>query len=66
MKVWFLSPEDVIVSKLRRAREKDTDDIRNVMTVQHDRLDWAYTESWCTRHDTSGLMEQVRRSVPDV
>jgi len=38
-KVWLLSPEDVIISKLRWARNKDADDIRNVMAVQRDRLD---------------------------
>ncbi len=65
-KVWLLSAEDVIVSKLRWARNKDIDDIRNVMTVQRQRLDWTYIESWCTRHGTTGMMEQVRRSVPEV
>jgi predicted nucleotidyltransferase len=44
-KVWLLSAEDVIISKLRWARNKDIDDIRNVMTVQRERLDWTYIDS---------------------
>jgi hypothetical protein len=65
-KIWMLSPEDVIVSKLRWARNKDEDDVRNVMTVQFGKLDWAYIESWCRRHGTLALMEEIRRSVPEI
>jgi predicted nucleotidyltransferase len=65
-KVWLLSPEDVIVSKLRWARGKDEDDIRNVITVQGARLDWRYVETWCKRHDTLALLEKIRQSVPTI
>ena len=64
--VWLLSPEDVIVSKLRWARHKDEDDIRNVMTVQRGRLDWSYIENWCRQHGTLALMEEIRSSVPEI
>lgn len=64
--VWLLSAEDVIVSKLRWARHKDEEDIFNVMSVQRERLDWAYIESWCNRHGTLALMEKLRRSVPEI
>ena len=65
-KIWLLSPEDVVVSKLRWARNKDVDDVRNVMSVQRDKLDWPYIEFWCRRHETIGLMEEIRRSVPEI
>lgn len=65
-KVWLLSPEDVIVSKLRWARGKDEDDIRNVMTVQGEKLDWNYVESWCQRHSTLASLQKIRRSVPKI
>lgn len=65
-KIWLLSPEDVIVSKLRWARNKDEDDIRNVMTVQGSNLDWNYIENWCRKHGTLALMDKIRRSVPEI
>jgi hypothetical protein len=52
--------------KLRWFRRKDRDDIRNVMAVQHGRLDWPYIESWCQRHGTLALMDEIRRSVPEI
>lgn len=58
--------EDVVVMKLRWFRKKDRDDIRNVMTVQRGKLDWNYIETWCKRHGTLALMEEIRRSVPDI
>lgn len=65
-KVWLLSPEDAIISKLRWARTKDEDDVRGVMSVQRGKLDWPYIEQWCRQHGTLALMEEIRRSVPEV
>ncbi len=65
-KTWVPTAEDVIVMKLRWFRRKDRDDIRNVMAVQHGRLDWPYIESWCQRHGTLALMDEIRRSVPEI
>lgn len=65
---WVASPEDVIVTKLRWSRQgrrtKDTDDARNVLAVQADRLDWDYIHRWCDVHGTRGLLEEVRASIP--
>ena len=59
--------EDVIVTKLRWShagnRSKDMDDVRNVISVQGDRIDWAYVNSWCDRHGTRELLEQTRDSL---
>ena len=42
--VWMPTPEDVIVTKLHWAllanRSKDQDDVRDVIAVQGDRIDW--------------------------
>jgi hypothetical protein len=65
-KVWLLSAEDSIVSKLRWSRGKDEDDVRNIITVQASKLDWPYIEKWCKEHGTLALLEKIRRSVPDV
>lgn len=64
--VWLLSAEDSIISKLRWAREKDRPDIRNVMTVQGDKLDWNYIEKWCREHGTTRLMNEIRGSAPSI
>jgi hypothetical protein len=61
-----LTAEDVIVTKLRWAlhgqRQKDKDDVRNVIAVQRDRLDWPYVENWCRQHGTMDLLLQARGS----
>jgi hypothetical protein len=62
--IWLPSAEDVVVTKLRWARGKDKDDVRDVMAVQRDKLDWAYIEQWCGQHGTLALLEEVRRSLP--
>jgi hypothetical protein len=65
-KFWFPSPEDVIITKLRWARSKDKDDVRNVISVQRGKLDWPYIEKWCKEHGTIALLQEIRRSVPDI
>lgn len=64
--VWLLCAEDVIISKLRWARSKDEDDVKNVMTVQNQKLDWNYIENWCRKHGTIAVMEKIRRSIPEI
>jgi hypothetical protein len=63
-RIWLPSPEDVVVTKLRWARGRDKDDVRDVMAVQQDKLDWAYIEQWCRQHGTLALMGEIRRSIP--
>ena len=67
--VWLPTPEDVVIAKLRWSklgkRTKDTDDARNVIAVQANRLDWEYIHRWCDEHGTRELLEQVRASIPD-
>lgn len=62
------TPEDVIITKLRwssrTAGEKDIHDVRGVVAVQQDRLDWPYVESWCDRDGTRQRLDQIRRSIP--
>ena len=64
--VWLLSAEDSIISKLRWSRGKDEDDIRNIISIQASRLDWTYIEKLCNEHGTLALLQQIRRSVPDI
>ena len=63
-RLWLPTPEDVVVMKIRWGRGRDKDDIRAVMGVQGDKLDWGYIEGWCDRHGTRALLEEIRRTVP--
>jgi hypothetical protein len=59
-KVWVISPEDLIISKLdwwQRGSGKSEDDVRAVMHGQWDRLDWSYIESWVTK---MGLQRELK------
>ncbi|HEV3261003.1 MAG TPA: hypothetical protein VG013_29400 [Gemmataceae bacterium] len=61
--------EDVIVTKLRWAlgqRSKDREDVRDVIAVQGDRIDWDYVNSWCDRHGTRAVLEEIRSSIPPI
>jgi hypothetical protein len=66
--LWLPTPEDVIITKLRWSKQgkrtKDTEDVKNVIAVQGDALDWAYIHRWCDQHGTRELLERVRRSLP--
>jgi hypothetical protein len=59
--------EDVIITKLRWShagrRRKDLDDARDVIAVQGNWIDWDYVNSWCDRHETRELLDEVRRSL---
>ena len=64
--VFLPTAEDVIVAKLRWARSKDIDDVRDVIAVQGDAIDWAYVYSWCDRHGTRPLLDEIRASIPPI
>lgn len=65
--VFVATAEDTIVTKLRWARlpgrEKDVDDVRSVIAVQADGLDWPYVQTWCAQHGTLTLLESIRESA---
>lgn len=65
--VFLPTVEDVIITKLRWShsgrRQKDVDDVANVIAVQGDRIDWGYVNPWCDRHGTRELLDSVRRSL---
>ena len=60
---WVLSPEDVVITKLHwlllADRKKDYIDVQNVIAVRGGALDWSYVESWCDRHGSRKLLEQI-------
>lgn len=60
--------EDVIITKLRWAlharRSKDREDVRDVIAVQGRKIDWPYVYTWCDRHGTRALLDEIRASIP--
>ena len=63
-RVSIASPEDVIIQKLRWARRKDREDVRGILALQSDTLDFSYIEGWCERHGSRVLLDQLRQSLP--
>ncbi len=66
--VWLPTPEDVVIWKLRWSKDggrtKDFEDVRSVLAVQGDTLDWPHIHRWCDTHGTRELLEQARASLP--
>lgn len=56
--------EDLVIQKLRWARNKDLDDARNILAVQAEAIDFAYLELWCGHHGTLERLREVRASIP--
>jgi hypothetical protein len=68
--VWLPTVEDVIVTKLQwgllGGRSKDRDDVRALIAIQGDRIDWDYVHGWCEQHGTRALLDEIRRSIPPI
>lgn len=66
--IFLPTAEDVVVTKLRwlhlGKRNKDHDDVRNVIAVQGDQLDWDYIHHWCDLHGSRERLDEIRRSIP--
>lgn len=64
---WILTAEDVLVTKLnwllRANRQKDLQDIRNVIAVQGDAINWPYVERWCDQHGSLELLNKIRADL---
>lgn len=64
--VWIPKAEDVVIQKLRWARDKDRADARDVIAVQGSALDSAYIEDWCRRLNILDRYQAVIAEVPEV
>jgi hypothetical protein len=68
--VWIPTVEDVIVTKLQWGllvgRSTDRHDIRDLIAIQGDRIDWDYVHRWCEQHGTRALLDEIRRSIPPI
>jgi len=67
--LYFVSPEDLIVIKLRwfhadRRRTKDVDDVRGVLAVQQGKVDLGVIRERCDRYGVRDELEEIIRSLP--
>ena len=64
IQVWVPTVEDVIVTKTRWSllgdRLKFISDIRGVIVVQGDQIDWGYVQRWCKQHGSLDLLDEIR------
>lgn len=66
-RVAILTAEDVIITKLRWARVKDLEDVKDVIAVQEpNALDWNYIHHWTALHDTRAKLDELRASIPKI
>lgn len=66
-KAYFVSPEDLILSKLLWVKENDSDkqkeDIKSVFERQKQKLDLGYIKGWAERHETADILENLIKEV---
>jgi len=64
---WFISPEDVIISKLAAYQKTGSDkhlrDARGVMLVQYDGLDWDALRGYAVGAGVIDLLEELIRTI---
>lgn len=61
------TPEDVIITKLRWLRNKDREDIKDILAyLRPETLDWNYLNRWTDLHNTRAKLEQILASVPKI
>jgi hypothetical protein len=63
---WIPTAEDMVIQKVRWNRDKDRDDVKNIIGVQGDALDWPYIERWCEAHGTRTRLAELRAAIPPV
>ena len=62
------TPEDTIITKLRWAaiadRLKDRDDVRTIIGVRGETLDWDYINQWADKHGTREILDSIQKTIP--
>lgn len=66
---WMLAPEDTILAKLEwmhgAPSERQESDIRGILAIQGDALDFAYLDEWAQRLGVSDRWRQIRSDAGD-
>lgn len=65
-KIYFLSPDDLILSKLLRYKEtgstRQLEDVESILTIQK-KLDWRYMTKWAGAQNTLQTLEKLRKKI---
>lgn len=63
--IYFVSPEDLVLSKLLWFREgesaKQREDVESILKMQEN-LDWNYLKKWAIIHKTTDILNELRAS----
>jgi hypothetical protein len=66
-KIYFVSPEDLILSKLIWHKESPTgrqlDDVESVLRVSKEKLDYKYLKTWAIKLDLGGILSEVLKNI---
>ena len=60
--IWVVAPEDLILSKLKRAKDSDSELHRRdvqMLAISDTSLDWDHMRRWAERLDVKDLLDQV-------
>ena len=62
-RLWVMSAEDVVVTKLRWAsapgRQKDLSDAQGILALNAGALDLDYVRTWCAPHATTEVLDSL-------
>lgn len=66
-KVYFISPEDLILKKLLWFNESSStrqlEDVQSIMQILKNKLDFAYLKKWAKKHKNLELLEEMMALV---
>jgi len=64
--IYFVSPEDLILSKLAWSKESEStrhlEDIKSIIDIQQSKLDLDYIKKWARRQSTTETLEEILKS----
>lgn len=63
LNLYVISPEDLILVKLQTAREKDLEDIREIILGNVERLDFVYLKKWAKMLNVNVFLQDELRSL---
>ncbi len=67
IKSYFVSPEDLILSKLLWAKDSDSwkqkEDVKTVLERQKGKLDLDYVKSWAIKQETAEILEDIIKKL---
>ena len=63
MRIDIVSPEDLILLKLQTGRERDTEDVRELLLENFNKLDFQYLKKWTTQLGVKIFLEDELKSL---